>query len=154
MAFEIERKFLLENANWREKADHGLLIKQGYLNSNSQRTVRVRIIGDRGFLTIKGSVIKITRPEFEYEIPVSDAIQLIELCEKPIIEKTRFIIKENGLCWEIDEFEGDNKGLTIAEIELEEENQTFEIPDWLGKEVSGDIKYYNSNLIKHPFIEW
>ena len=154
MAFEIERKYLLANGDWRKITDKGLRIRQGYLNANPQRTVRVRIMGDKAFLTIKGSVIGISRPEFEYEIPVVEAIHLIELCEKPIIDKTRYIVQVNGNKWEVDEFEGDNKGLIVAEIELQSEDQVFIIPEWIGKEVSGDIKYYNSNLIRLPFKEW
>jgi len=129
-------------------------IKQGYLNSEKERTVRVRIKGEKGFLTVKGKTVNASRLEFEYEIPKSDALQLLKLCERPIIEKIRYEVPLNGNVWEIDEFEGINKGLIMAEVELESENQAFIRPDWIGEEVTSDIRYYNSNLIAYPFSEW
>lgn len=154
MATEIERKFLLKNDNWKLLVSKSIEIKQGYLNSNSNRTVRVRITNEKAYLTIKSKSENISRAEFEYEIPKSEALELIDLCEKPIISKTRNIVNNNNHTWEIDEFDGDNKGLILAEIELESENQQFLKPDWIGKEVSSDNKYYNSNLIKNPFKNW
>jgi adenylate cyclase len=154
MGLEIERKFLLKNTDWKSEADEGTLIKQGYLNSHIERTVRVRISNNKGEITIKGKTNNLTRKEFEYQIPLEEAISLIKLCEQPIIEKTRFLIKQGNLKWEIDEFEGDNKGLTVAEIELENESQNFDKPDWIGQEVSQDAKYYNSSLLSNPFKNW
>lgn len=154
MGLEIERKFLLANTDWKSDAGKGKQIKQGYLNSETERTVRVRIIGETGILTIKGENKGLTRPEFEYEIPLSDAKELMLLCELPIIEKTRYEIHIDKHIWEIDEFEGINQGLLIAEIELTDENEAFAIPKWIGKEVSSDAKYYNSALIQNPFTEW
>ncbi len=125
MALEIERKYLLKNDNWKSKADAGTVIKQGYLNAAKERTVRVRIYGDQGFLTIKGKNEGISRAEFEYNIPLNEAMSMLEICEKPLIEKTRYLYLEAGNTWEIDVFEGDNKGLEIAEIELKSEDQKF-----------------------------
>jgi len=154
MAVEIERKFLLKNEDWRSLPQTAIRIKQGYLNSEKERTVRVRIKGEKGFLTVKGKTVNASRLEFEYEIPKSDALQLLKLCERPIIEKIRYEVPLNGNVWEIDEFEGINKGLIMAEVELESENQAFIRPDWIGEEVTSDIRYYNSNLIAYPFSEW
>jgi len=154
MAYEIERKYLLANSDWKKVAPPGLTIKQGYLNLHPERTVRVRLTGDKAWLTIKGKTIKTTRLEFEYEIPRDDAIELLDLCEKPLVEKIRYKITQGDLVWEIDEFEGENKGLVIAETELKSEDQTFDLPDWIGIEVSHDAKYYNSNLILQPFSKW
>ncbi len=154
MGLEIERKFLLKNDNWKAQADNGTTIKQGYLNSNKERTVRVRIYGNQGILTIKGKNNNLTRKEFEYEIPLIEAEQMLILAEQPIIEKTRFIVLHGNSTWEIDVFEGENSGLVVAEIELESEQQTFNIPDWIGKEVSEDERYYNANLISNPFKSW
>lgn len=154
MAIEIERKFLLKNDNWKSKADSGTVIKQGYLNASKERTVRVRVYGEQGFLTIKGKTENISRAEFEYTIPLEEALELLKLCEKPLIEKVRYLYSEEGNTWEIDVFDGDNKGLEIAEIELKSEDQAFSIPEWLGEEVSGDPRYFNSLLIKKPFRSW
>ena len=154
MALEIERKFLLKNDNWKALVKEEFLIKQGYLNSAKERTVRIRTYGDKGVITIKGKTNNLTRKEFEYAIPLTEALQMLEIAEKPLIEKTRFIVINNGNTWEIDVFEGMNKGLLVAEIELESESEKFEIPEWIGQEVSTDPKYYNACLIKHPFTEW
>jgi len=154
MALEIERKFLLKNDNWKALVKEEILIKQGYLNSEKERTVRVRTYGDKGVITIKGKTNNLTRKEFEYAIPLTEALQMLEIAEKPIIEKTRFVVINNGNTWEIDVFEGMNNGLLVAEIELESENEKFEIPEWIGQEVSTDPKYYNACLIKHPFTAW
>jgi adenylate cyclase len=154
MPIEIERKFLVVNSNWKKNINTATLIKQGYLNSTPERTVRVRIKGEKGFLTIKGKTVNTTRAEYEYEIPFSDALEMMDLCEKPLIEKTRYEVIVTDNLWEIDVFDGDNKGLTVAEIELESENQEFILPSWAGKEVSHDAKYYNASLIKNPFKGW
>ncbi len=154
MPKEIERKFLLKNANWRSQFTSRKIIKQGYLSTQQERTVRVRILGDKGFLTIKGKTVGMTRLEFEYEIPVDEANELLQLCEKPLIEKERFIVVADDLNWEIDIFEGDNAGLKLAEVELEDENQKVEIPDWVGEEVTFQPRYFNSSLVKLPFKKW
>ncbi len=154
MAKEIERKYLLKNDKWQKVAGDGIVLKQGYLNTNPERTVRVRLVGQTGFLTIKSKNTGITRNEFEYEIPYTDTLELLKLCEPPLIEKTRYIIKRDGLTWEIDLFSGENQGLVIAEVELSYEDQNIIIPDWLGKEVSDDPRYYNSNLVLMPYTKW
>ncbi len=151
---EIERKFLVRSDQWREGI-HGETICQGYLNSAKERTVRVRISGDRAFLTIKGPKINLTCSEFEYEIPVSEADQMLdELCERPLLKKTRYKILHDGKTWEVDEFHGDNDGLVVAEIELASEDETINHPGWVGKEVTDDPKYFNSSLISKPFSTW
>ncbi|UZR99541.1 CYTH domain-containing protein [Chondrinema litorale] len=154
MGVEIERKFLIKNDSWKSSADNGVQIKQGYLNSDKNRTVRVRVYGETGFLTIKGKNENLTRQEFEYEIPLDDANNLLELCEMPIIEKMRYIIVDQGNNWELDVFEGENKGLLVAEIELNSEDHQLELPAWVGEEVSTDPKYYNSSLISNPYKNW
>lgn len=154
MPLEIERKFLLKNANWRQCVDKEIAIKQGFLNSHVDRTVRVRITNDKALLTIKSKTVNTTRQEFEYEIPVPDAQALLQLCERPLIEKTRFIISQDNKTWEIDEFWGENEGLIVAEVELSSENEELHLPDWVGEEVSQDSRYYNSALIKNPFKNW
>ena len=154
MAKEIERKYRIKDNTWKSEIHSSHTIKQGYLNLEPTRTVRVRIMGPKAFLTIKGKNIKTTRLEFEYEIPIDDALQLLQLCEKPLLEKTRHEIHINKLIWEIDEFEGDNQGLIIAEVELQDENQEIELPSWIEKEVSHESRYYNSSLIKNPYKNW
>ena len=150
---EIERKFLVKGDSW--KTQQGTKYRQGYLSSIKERTVRVRTTDDKGFLTIKGITIGATRLEYEYEIPIQEAEELLtNLCEKPIIEKDRYKIPYGGFTFEVDEFFGENEGLIIAEIELEYEDQPFEKPAWLGNEVTGDPRYFNSNLINHPFSKW
>jgi CYTH domain-containing protein len=154
MGIEIERKFLLKNDVWRDLAE-GVYYRQGYLNSVRERTVRVRTINEKGFLTIKGVADGITRLEFEYEIPKDECnIMLDELVEKPVIEKNRYKVDYKGFVWEIDEFFGENRGLIVAELELESEGQKFEIPEWIGEEVTDDPRYFNSNLINHPYTKW
>lgn len=154
MGKEIERKYLIKDDTWRKNAS-GTTYRQGYLSTVKERTVRVRTIDDKGFLTIKGITIGATRREYEYEIPMVDANEMLdELCEKPIIEKTRFKISHAGLTWEIDEFAGVNQGLIVAEVELESEDQNIDFPPWVGEEVSGDPRYFNSNLIANPFANW
>jgi CYTH domain-containing protein len=151
---EIERKFLVVGDDWRQEAT-GATIRQGYLCSLQERSVRVRVAGDRGTLTIKGMADGAARAEYEYEIPVGDAEELLnELCERPLIEKTRYRVENADDIWEIDVFAGDNSGLTVAEIELEDEGQTVRLPEWIGEEVTGDPRYLNANLFKHPFCRW
>lgn len=153
MAIEIERKFLVTNNKWKQ----GLtptIFKQAYLNSDAERTVRIRIAGDKAWLTIKSKTIDISREEFEYEIPVNEAEQLLTLCETDALEKNRYFLKSGKLTWEIDEFLGANTGLIVAEIELSDEHQQFEKPTWLGEEVSGDKRYFNSLLTITPFTQW
>jgi len=154
MGLEIEKKFLIKNDNWKQFVSEEKEITQGYLNANPNRTVRVRIAGKRGFLTIKSKSKGSVRSEFEYEIPIEDATELIELCEKPILSKTRFIVKFENHKWEIDVFEKENKGLVVAEIELSKEDEFFLTPDWIGKEVTEETKYYNLQLIENPYSEW
>lgn len=154
MSKEIERKFLVNGNAWRTLAQ-GVLYRQGYLNSAKERTVRVRTAGEKGFLTVKGITNGVTRSEFEYEIPFADADEMLSgLAEKPLIEKRRFKIPAGALVWEIDEFLGENAGLIVAEIELPDEDAPFERPDWLGREVSNDPRFFNSNLVRHPFSQW
>jgi CYTH domain-containing protein len=154
MAKEIEKKFLVKGEQWRELAE-GTVYRQGYLSTEKERVVRIRTIGDTGYLTIKGITVGATRLEYEYEISVSDSNEMLDLlCLKPLIEKKRYKIEFAGLIWEIDEYFGDNQGLIIAEVELEDENQAFELPDWIGEEVTSNPKYFNSNLTKHPFTRW
>lgn len=150
MAQEIERKFLVLNNDFKEGID-GMLYKQGYLSTNPQRTVRVRIIGHQGYLTIKGLSKGAVRAEYEYPITYKDAEELFLLCETPLIEKYRYLVPYKGKTWEVDEFYGENSGLVIAEIELEFENQHFELPPWVGVEVTSNPRYYNSNLVHNPF---
>ncbi len=156
MAIEIERKFLVADtstqATWR--AAPGAHYRQGYLNRDKTRTVRVRIAGDAAFLTIKGISVGATRAEFEYAIPVVDAQALLAMCDGPLIEKTRHVLVHQGTTWEVDDFAGDNMGLVVAEVELHSEAQAFEQPDWLGDEVTQDARYFNSNLANHPFARW
>ena len=154
MGTEIERKFLMKDDAWRSLAK-GTKYRQGYLNSTKERVVRVRTIDDKGFLTIKGITTGATRVEYEYEIPDAEATAMLdELCEKPLIEKNRYKIAFDGFTWEVDEFFGENQGLIVAEVELESEDQPFEKPDWIGEEVTGDPKYFNSNLIQNPYLKW
>ncbi len=162
MATEIERKFLLteseptcqedRHASWRRAEP--VLYCQGYLNRDKARTVRVRIAGNEGRLTVKGPTIGATRAEFEYAIPVADARAMLALCESGVIEKYRRKILHHGLVWEVDEFLGDNAGLIVAEVELEHEDQPIELPGWIGQEVTNDPRYFNSSLSSKPFQSW
>ncbi|WP_448563384.1 CYTH domain-containing protein [Trichothermofontia sp.] len=154
MAIEIERKFLVQGDAWRSLAV-GVLYQQGYISRGNGRTVRVRRAGEQAYLTIKGPSIGISRSEFEYEIPVADAeIMLTTLCDRPLIEKKRYRIPINDLVWEVDEFLGDNQGLILAEVELQQADQRIPLPTWIGPEVSGDPRYFNANLVAHPFTQW
>jgi CYTH domain-containing protein len=154
MAREIERKYLIrEDKNWRDIA--GTVFRQGYLSTVKERTVRVRTIGQKGYLTIKGITVGATRLEFEYEIPVAEANEMLDtLCERPLIEKTRRIIEHAGFIWELDEFFGVNAGLVIAEVELESEDTIFEKPPWIAMEVTDDPRYFNANLVANPYSIW
>ena len=156
MSLEIERKFLVKNNDFKKVAFQQKTLQQGYLNSDKHRTVRVRISDNQGFITVKGvsNASGTTRFEWEKEIDVKEAMQLLTLCEPNIIEKTRFLVKNGTHVFEIDEFFGANKGLLIAEIELTSENETFEKPSWLGEEVTGNPIYYNASLSKLPFSSW
>ncbi len=155
MGIEIERKFLLKNENWKQAVSSSARIKQGYLAGSDKSSVRIRIEGDKANINIKSMTLAITRQEYEYSIPMADAEKLLQdLCEQPQIEKTRYIVEHEDHKWEIDVFAGDNNGLIVAEIELQDENEIFAIPEWIGDEVSEQLKYYNVNLIKYPFSSW
>ena len=154
MGKEIERKYLVRPGAWTP-ADGGTHFKQGYLNSQKERVVRVRIEGAAAKLTIKGVTRGATRAEFEYPLPLEDAgVLLDQLCEQPLIDKHRYVEVHGGLRWEIDVFHGDNEGLVVAEIELPTEDAAFALPPWAGEEVTSDPRYFNSNLLKHPFKAW
>lgn len=155
MATEIEHKFLVVNDDWRALATHTAEYKQGYLNSDETSSVRVRIAGQQAWLNIKSATIGTHRLEFEYEIPVSDANEIIAtLCHKPLIEKTRHFVNDGQHVWEVDVFAGENQGLIVAEIELSAIGEEFNKPSWLGVEVTEDVRYYNNNLSRYPFSSW
>ena len=154
MGIEIERKFLVVNNDWR-LISTGVLYRQGYLSTDKERTVRVRIAGDTGFLTIKGLTENSQRAEFEYAIPFDDAKWMLDrLCKQPLIEKMRFKIEYKGLIWEVDEFLGENQGLVLAEVELPTPDQEIALPDWIGEDVTEIEAYYNANLVINPFRNW
>jgi adenylate cyclase len=155
MAQEIERKFLVEG-KFKPFAEKSLRIKQGYISSDPERSVRIRISGDKGFITIKGIGNKAgtSRYEWEKEIPSDEAEALLKICEPGIIEKTRYLVHHGDHTFEVDEFYGENEGLTIAEVELESEDEQFEKPGWLGREITGDDRYYNLMLMKNPISTW
>ena len=154
MAQEIERKFLVQSDAWRSLAA-GRYYCQGYIPTQGKQTVRVRIIGDQGYLTLKGPAIGISRSEFEYEIPLADAqAMLSELCQTPLIEKYRYHIPLGNVVWEVDDFLGENQGLIVAEVELAHAEQVVELPGWIGEEVTGDSRYYNASLVRNPFKNW
>lgn len=154
MAREVERKFLVRSDEWRALGEP-VLLRQGYLASEQERIVRVRLAGDRAWLTIKGLTHGIERTEYEYAIPARDAAEMLEhLCRRPILEKRRTRIPQGELVWEVDEFLGENAGLVVAEVELTSPAQALELPAWVGPEVSGDPRYYNSNLLAHPYAQW
>ena len=153
---EIERKFLVKNNSFKNDSFKRLSIKQGFLNSNKNRVVRIRIINKKGFITVKGKSNKkgLSRFEWEKKIPVKEAKKLLKLCENRVIKKKRYLVKVEKHTFEIDVFKGKNKGLVVAEVELNHEEESFSKPDWLGKEVTGETKYYNSELSKVPFNDW
>lgn len=152
MPMEIERKFLVQGDDWR--SGKSTLYRQGYLSRDKERTVRVRIADKQAFLTIKGISTGASRAEFEYEIPVADAEQLLLLCDGPLIEKTRYLVLHAGMTWEVDEFHGANKGLVVVEIELQSETQIFSKPAWVGMEVTHEKRYFNSSLSAYPYNTW
>lgn len=154
MGEEIERKFLVLGDLWRETAE-GTRYRQGFLSTEPERTVRVRVAGPRGSITVKGKNVGARRAEFEYEIPMTDAERMLDtLCKRPLIEKVRYTLAIGPHTWEIDVFEGDNAGLVVAEIELSREDEAFEKPDWVGNEVTDDPRYFNSNLVANPYRTW
>lgn len=154
MGEEIERKFLVSGEAWRQTAE-GTRYRQGFLSTEPERTVRVRVAGPRGSITVKGKNVGARRAEFEYEIPVADAERMLDtLCKRPLIEKVRYVLAVGAHTWEIDVFEGDNAGLVVAEIELRREDEAFERPEWVGDEVTGDPRYFNSNLVANPYRAW
>lgn len=154
MGVEIERKFLVQGEGWRSLGTSELFI-QGYISRTVGRVVRVRLVGDKGYLTIKGKNVGMQLPEFEYEIPAADARELLDtLAEKPLLHKKRHRIPFAGFMWEVDEFAGENQGLVVAEIELPSPDSVFEKPEWIGEEVTGIARYYNSNLCEFPYCRW
>ncbi len=153
MGIEIERKFLVRDRSVLV-GSRGTDYRQGYLSRDPERTVRVRLSGDRGFLTVKGRSHGATRAEFEYGIPAADAVSLLGLCEGNTVDKTRHRIDHAGLTWEIDVFHGANEGLIVAEVELDSADRPVDAPDWVGDEVTGDPRYYNANLVAHPYRTW
>jgi adenylate cyclase len=154
MALEIERKFLVQGDAWKSLGQ-GVLLRQGYLSSQPERVVRVRIEGESAMLTIKGKSVGATRGEWEYPIPLADAEEFLDrLCERPVIEKRRYRIPYEGMLWEVDEFLGENAGLVVAEIELQAEDQPFAKPTWVTEEVTQDARYFNANLLRMPYSRW
>ena len=156
MAQEIERKFLVKDESYKNLARSSSRISQGYICSARGKTVRVRIRGEKGYLTIKGpaDMSGMSRYEWEKEIPLSEAEELMKLCEPGIIDKRRYIVEHGGHKWEVDEFYGDNEGLTVAEVELKDENEVVELPEFIKEEVTGQVKYYNSFLTRTPYKRW
>lgn len=155
MAIEIERKFLVADDSWRDSVKDSAYYRQGYLNHEIHCSIRVRVCGERAWLNIKSATIGAERQEFEYEIPVDDAHTMLStLSRKPLIEKTRYLVEAGSHTWEIDVFEGDNAGLVVAEIELDNPDEAFEKPAWLGEEVTHDPRYYNTSLSTTPYKSW
>ncbi len=154
MGTEIERKYLLANNDWRPLVSKSTRMRQGYLCNVDTTSLRVRIAGDKANLNIKSGGLTISRQEFEYEIPLEDAEQLLNTLARGVVEKTRHLVQHEGLLWEIDEFSGDNQGLIVAEVELESEDQAVQCPGWIGPEVSEDPRYYNVKLIENPYKNW
>jgi CYTH domain-containing protein len=154
VAREIERKFLVRNDSWKTGLQ-GVSCRQAYIASDERVTIRVRILGDSGYLTIKGKTVGLSRDEFEYPIPVADARSMIEtLSTGGVVEKIRYSVEAHGMLWDVDEFLGANTGLVLAEVELDDEGQEIVLPEWAGEEVSGDMRYYNSRLARNPFSAW
>jgi adenylate cyclase len=155
MATEIERKFLVSDDSWRAESINSIDIVQGYLANTERGSIRVRVSGNEANLNIKSMTLGVTRSEYDYAIPAGEARAMLrDLCMKPLIEKTRHYVRHNGHTWEIDEFYGDNAGLVVAELELEHQDEAFDPPPWLGREVSDDPRYYNVSLIEHPYSGW
>jgi CYTH domain-containing protein len=154
LGVEIERKFLVRGTDWKTGLS-GTEYRQGYLTSDPERTVRIRLAGELAYLTIKGASTGASRLEFEYLIPADEAVQMLEqLCRKPLIEKIRYRVPHAGMVWDVDEFLGDNAGLVLAEIELEHADQAVELPPWAGEEVTGDSRFYNASLAEYPLAAW
>ncbi len=155
MAVEIEHKYLLANDSWRLQVSHTVIYRQGYLSAQAHISIRVRVSDEKAWLNIKSAVIGTHRHEYEYEIPLPDAEEILhELCRKPLIEKKRHFVIVDGFTWEIDEFFGENEGLIVAEIELATIGQSFPEPAWLGLQVTNDMRYYNNNLAHYPYSQW
>lgn len=155
MALEVEHKFLLANDGWRQEIEKSVFYRQGYLSGSPLSSVRVRISDTHAWLNIKSATIGSHRQEYEYEIPLADANAILDdLCHKPLIEKVRHFVTRDPHVWEIDEFMGDNAGLIVAEIELSQIGESFQKPDWIGEEVTEDLRYYNNNLCKYPYKDW
>lgn len=154
MALEIERKFLVDTARWRP-SDAGTRYRQGYLSTDPARNVRIRLAGADAWLTVKGTTVGMTREEYEYPVPAADAGAMLDrLCLRPLIEKTRYRVDVAGLTWEVDVFDGENAGLVIAEVELADARQRIVLPDWAGREITDDPRYYNASLVRHPYTRW
>lgn len=155
MAIEIEHKFLVQDDSWRGQVYRSKRLCQGYLISDEVRSVRVRIADNEAHLNIKSGTLGISRSEYDYPIPLQDAQEILQnLCRKPLLEKTRHFVRHGNHIWEIDVFEGDNAGLVLAEVELKQANEPFELPAWVGEDVSHDPRYYSSRLAEHPFKNW
>lgn len=155
MALEIEHKFLVKNNDWQKYVIKSIEYKQGYLISDNKKSVRIRTTQNKAWINIKSATIGTQRHEYEYEVPISDSLEMLDkLCEKPLIEKTRHFVSSEQHTWEIDVFKGDNQGLIVAEIELSEIGEYFHIPDWIGLEVTQDLRYYNNMLCKYPYNKW
>ena len=155
MPTEIERKFLVVNDDWKKHADAGVHIIQAYIGSNEKSSIRIRVNGNAANLNIKSKTIGISRSEYDYPIPLTEAMELLNnLCDQPLIEKTRYHVKYDTHLWEVDVFAGDNEGLIVAEIELSSIDETFRLPDWAGEDVSDDPRYYNVCLVTHPYKDW
>ena len=155
MAHEIERKFLVTDESWRAEVRAEKRYRQGYMGASERASIRVRLSGDQAHLNIKSATLDVFRHEYEYAIPPAEAEEMLDLlCEKPLIEKTRYFIDRGGHTWEVDVFEGENAGLVVAELELDHADEPFERPPWLGEEVSDDPRYYNVCLVNHPYKDW
>lgn len=154
MAVEIERKFLLCHDGWRDSIEKTVAMRQGYLGGNAHSSIRVRLEDDKAALNIKHKLIGIQHQEFDYVIPGNEATQLLTLCDRPLIEKKRHLLHYADKLWEIDEFEGENQGLIVAEIELAAANEEFSLPNWVGAEVTDDVRYYNICLVNKPYSKW
>lgn len=155
MPIEIERKFLLANEDWRDEVVRSSRIRQGYLGKIDKASVRIRVQGDKANINVKSATLSMRRMEYEYEIPLDEAEEMLDqLCAHPQVDKTRYIVERGQHVWEIDEFYGDNSGLIVAEVELADEHESIDKPIWLGQEVTADPRYYNVNLVKHPFSQW
>lgn len=155
MAKEIERKFTVISDDWKNNVSHSCRFRQGYMGTDDKASIRIRIEDDKANINIKSATLGISRHEFEYEIPLTDAEEMLNnLCHQPQIDKIRHFVEYQGKTWEIDVFEGDNAGLVVAELELDSETEPFEKPDWAGEDVSHDTRYYNVCLVKHPYKDW